>query len=141
MTGFLTLRISGLGLCLDNITNKLEIKPTYTYKKGDTYYDKYTNSTIVYMEDCWMTDKEIETNNPENEMLCFILLLTDKAGYIRELARGFEVILWLSLYPESEKNNVHLPYNIIEAIYKLGISMDIEVTDLREFYDGKYPLA
>ena len=139
MTGFLKLWIGGEGLRLDEITSILKIQPTYSYKKGDTHYDKYTKKTITYVEDCWMfAKKEIETEQLEQEMLRFIALFENNTEYIKSLAKKFKVFLWLSVYPESEQYNVHLSHKVVEAIYKLGVPIDIEVADLRAFYDGTY---
>lgn len=138
MTGFLKLWIGGEGLSLDEVTDILEIQPTYSYKKGDTYYEKLTKETITYVEDCWLFNKEIETGQLEQEILSFIFLFINKTDYIKSLAKKFKIFLWLAVYPESEQDKVHLSQKVIETICKLGISINIEVADLREFYDGTY---
>jgi hypothetical protein len=138
MTGYLNLCICSEELPLNEITDTLRIKPTKQYKKGDTHYDKITENTITYTMDRWVLDKRIETEHLEHEMLTFISLFAGNAAYIKSLAKRFEVQFWLSIYPESEQYYIHLPHSVIEAVYKLGVSIGIEVADLRAFYDGTY---
>jgi len=138
MTGFLKLWISGEGLPLDEVTNRFGIQPTYSYKKGDTYYDKITKETITYIEDCWLFNKEIETEQFEQKIFSFVNSFKIETEYIKSLAKKFKTFLWLAVYPEREQEIVHLSHKISETIYKLGLPIEIEIADLREFYDGTY---
>jgi hypothetical protein len=138
MSDFVKLRISGTGMSLDEITDTLSIYPKYAYKKGDTHYDKYTDKTITYQEDCWLISRSIEPESFEDDLRSFLLLFQDKSAFIKSLSESCEVMLWLSLYPESNHFNIHFSPEIIEMAHSLGVCMDVEVSDLREFYDGTY---
>ena len=138
MTYFLTLWMGGQYLPLDEIADTLKLSPTYSYKKGDVWIDRLGQS-VTYGEDCWMIEKKhIEAEDIEDEILGFISLFENNAEYIKNLAEKFKVYLWLSAYPESDQYNIHLSHKVIKAICNLGITMDIDITDLRVFYDGTY---
>ena len=138
MTGFLKLWISGQELDLDEISERLKTDPSHLYKKGDTHYDKITKETITYVEDRWLLDKEIETENLEQEVLDFISLFAHNTEYIKSLSEKHTVFLWLSVYPETEQYSVCFSTKVIEEVYKLGLSIGINVADLRAFYDGTH---
>ena len=139
LDGFIIIRISGKGLQLDEITNKFGVKPTTSYKKGDTHYNKYSKETLVYKDDCWLYDKKIKVNKTFNKKIVeFLEPFLKQADYVHELSKQFEIIAWISLYPEEDHNNIHLSPSVIESLHTLGLSLDIEISDLRMFYDGSY---
>jgi len=60
LNGFIKLRISGQDLDLKEITQKLSMPPSHSYKKGDLVTSKITGKTTVHKEDSWIISAEID---------------------------------------------------------------------------------
>ena len=139
MTGFVTLRITGQGLILQEITDKLGRYPDYSYKKGDVYTSKRSGRRIVYKEDAWLSEvKNKEGESLENCIEQFVLSFCYVADYLKALATKFDVCIWISAFSESEQSNVHLSEHTIVALCAIGASVDVNVMFLEDFYNGTY---
>ena len=134
--GFIDLVIRGIGLCNDEISTRLDMTPNRFNKKGDTHKDKYTNKTTIYSEDSWYAGIEIKQGeSPEDALTRFVDILHPHSDYIKSLSTSFDVILWLSLYPDDEQMNVHLSPSMISRICDMCISIDVSAMFLKQIYE------
>jgi len=136
---FFDLRISGLGLNIHEITDRLKITPDYAYNKGDTFVDKKHGGEITYKEDCWIAGYEANENRDlDEELEYFVTKLKFSADYLKSLAEHHNVTIWVSTYPENEQANIHITLPTIIALGEIGATLDCSMVFLKEFYDGKY---
>jgi len=134
---FINLRISGLGLDLNEITNTLRTIPNNAYKKGDKKLCKITLEEFEHTEDYWIASVEFDKQQPlENEIEKIILKYLPYAKYLRGLSERSEITFWVSLYPETEQFNVHLTKKSLTALSEMGVTFDCSVAYLQAFYDG-----
>ena len=140
LDGFVKLRIAGDGLNFCEITDTLGVLPDFSYRKGDTYVDKFrTGRVIIYDEDCWLAEVKKSDNETVEECIeKFVLKLYHAVNYLKMLASRFDVTLWISLYPNSEQANFRLSRKTVCALSEMGISVDFDIAFLKEFYDGTY---
>ena len=139
INGFIDLRIGGQGLNLNEITQTLSIRPDHAYKKGDMVFSKITKTETVHKEDSWIAGVKVEEGGSlEKATVRFLEKLRPNSDYLKMLASSFDVILWLSLYPDNEQMNVHLSPSIIAQVYEMGISIDVEAAFLKQIYEGNY---
>lgn len=136
MNGFVKLRITGEGLPIQDVTNKLERTPDFSYKKGDVFIDeRFKRRPVIYKEDCWLV--EAEKNNDESLEECierFILGFNEKTSYLKEFSKRFNLTVWISAYPEKEQTNIHLSAETTAIIAAMGASIDYNIAFLKEFY-------
>jgi len=140
MRTFVDLRISGDGLDLDEITEKLGMAPDVSFKKGDVHIDtKFGSKATVYQEDCWITGYEYSGEAIFEETLdSFMAKINLSASYIKSLSEMHKITVWISAYPDSEQANIHLSKNSIEIINEIGATLDCSMAFLKEFYEGNY---
>ena len=138
--GFICLRISGLGLDIQSITNSLKVRPDKAYKKGDSYVDiKYGNEPIVYQEDCWRVQIKTQSEESIEEALeRFIDTFIPAADYLNSISSKFDATIWVSTYPESEQVNIRISPKAIHNLCKLGVALDVGAIYLKQFYEGTY---
>ena len=140
MKVFVSIWIYGRGLKIEEISEVLNIDPTYKYKEGDIFISIRPNGKeIQYKEDCWIGG--IESQNNETVEDCierFIKILLPSTDYIYGLSKKFNIIINVSTYPYGEQNNVHFSNNILQIISKMGASLDCTTAFLKVFYDGNY---
>ena len=137
---FIKLRITGQNLNLEEITEKLSHKPSFTYRKGDSYIPKYADKKpIMYKEDCWLLEVEKDvTQTLDDTIIKFVSNFTDKTGYLQELSGEYDVTLWVSAYPDEEQSNIHLSPDTLKVIADMGISVDFNILFLKDFYEETY---
>ncbi len=138
--GFVKLRISGYGLNLEEITEKLRIKPTFSCRAGEEYtFKSGDNKVATYKEDCWIAETEKRQKETLDQTIeRFMLEFQISSEYIKELSNKFDVTLWISAYPDEEQSNIHLSKDTLKVINDMGISLDFNVLFLKDFYDGTY---
>ena len=71
MNAFVKLRISGLGLDLQDITKNISIEPDVSYKKGDVVVSEITGKETVHREDSWIVGFETKGEKSVEERLYF----------------------------------------------------------------------
>ena len=139
MSDFIDLRISGMGLDLQDITKNLSMKPAFSSKKGDVIFNKATGTETIHKEDSWIVGVETAPGaSIEQTIEKFLKQLIPAASYLKDLAAKFEVTVWVSTFPETEQINVHLSPQAINDIHEIGASFDCSVKFLKQFYDGTY---
>lgn len=142
MKSFAKLRISGIDLNIEEITVKLGINPSCSYRKGETIvrrrnykYDK--NIRTTYEEDCWMC--EIESLSEETPEMCATRLLNlvyPNYQYIKNLSNTYKITLWVSVYPDNEQYNFHLSSRHMDLLMRIGATLDISTTFLNRITQG-----
>ena len=135
---FINLRISGIGLNLEEITQKLKTDPNTSFKKGDTSIGRH-KEIIMHTEDYWIYGEKFDEDVSIDEMTKqFVVKYLPCKNYIKELAEQFNITLWVSLYLEDIQFNVHLSAENLKSITELGVTLDITFMYLRDFYEGNY---
>jgi hypothetical protein len=137
-TLFISFRISGIGLDINAITDKMGLKPCYTFKKGDVIKDRFS-VVHVQNEDCWMFDTEPQASDDLDKIISeFVSKYLTNRAFIRELSEKSNVTVWCEIYPESEQYNIHLSSSVIFLLQDLGVSLDVSMLNLQRFYGGNY---
>ena len=138
---YIDLRISGIGLDLDKISNALKIKPNHSHKKGDKLFDRITSKEIEYTEDYWIYGVKTDEQQPVDlEIERFALRFTPYAAFFRKLSEESTITCWVSIFPEAEQCNIHLTRKTVEALHDIGATFDLSFAYLQTFYDGAYDI-
>ena len=133
---FLYFRISGNDLDFNEINRLTNKIPCNTYAKGDVIKNNFFETVIT--EDCWMSEYQIHKDQSLNEaILSFLRPYVMNESYIVSLSNENKVALYLSVYPENYHYCVHLSKETIAMLYRLNLELEITLTNLSEFYDGK----
>jgi hypothetical protein len=136
---FVSLRISGKYIDLEEITKTLNVSPKHAYKSGDIHNDKYNNQTIEYTEDCWIANIEVEnTEETEGKILEFVDILYKSRKYIEKLARENTITLWISIYLDDIQYNLHFSRAVLSRICEMRIDVDITSMQLDKFYSEQH---
>ena len=140
MKHFVTLRISGQGLALQEITDRLGVLPSTAYRKGDAFLDaKLGHGATVYQEDCWLYQAEGADGEPLDQVLAgFVETFEGAADDLRALSDSCAVTLWVSSYPEEEQTNFHIDRKTIAFLAGIHATLDLSVSFLGSIYQGGY---
>jgi len=140
MRRFIDLRISGLGINIQEISERLSMTPDNAYKKGDIHIDnKYGGEKIVYEEDCWISEyKANEHMRVDEQLENFLAELKSSSAYLKGLADKHKVTIWVSLFPDIEQANLHISLSTINALSDMGATLDCSMAFLGDFYSGNY---
>ena len=138
--GFVKLRIAGQNLNFEEITQALSQKPSCTYKKGECYTPKYGDKQpIVYKEDIWVFEVEKQENETiDNMVYNFLTNFENSIEYINKLSSNSDLTLWISVYPDDEKSNIHLENKTLKLIADMGLVIEFDIMFLKDFYEGTY---
>lgn len=121
---FVYLRITGENLDFHAINHCLAIKPSRTYKRGQTYKDGRTNEVIIYKEDCWQAGIEASDGESAEELLDrFLEKLEPDIPEIQRLAQCYSMALYLSVYPKERQCSLHFSRKTLQIIGRLNIAM------------------
>ena len=136
---FIKLRITGQDIDSEEITHSL-VQPDFSYHKGDSYTPKYGDKlTITYNEDCFMYERQmLEGETLDQALAAFLSRFEGSAGYIKELSDRYNVTLWISVYPDDEQSSIHLSSDIVSRLADMGVTVDIDMLFLKDFYSGTY---
>ena len=136
---FITFRVSGQNVPLENFKQIFNGKEYYISKKGDAHYNKYTKSNVLFEEDCFSFRNEYgddcENNTAINQ---FLQELLPQKDFINSLSSEWHVMLWLGLYPDGYHTNLQLSSATISLISEFAIDFNIELSFLQDIYDGNY---
>lgn len=120
--------IYGEEISLDYITNKLNIKPNFFYKKGDKIKN---NSLYKRMEDYWSINTGDQVSLDINEQLNQILeQIQDKESELLEIKKlynpdfKFDVVI---IIENNELPAVYLEKKIINFASKIGAEIDFDM--------------
>lgn len=137
---FIDLRISGIGLDIQGVSDGLKMLPDKSYTKGDIFIDhKHGGKETVYEEDCWIMGIEsVDEESAEQLVNRFLAMLLPSADYLKKIATIHNATIWLSVFPDGEQLSIHLSEYAISKIHELGVSFDYTVMFLKQLYDGNY---
>lgn len=137
MASFMTFRISGDNLAFDALIEAFGAGKVHICKKGNTFYDRITKTADTFREDCFTVSREYDDSIPPDEAIFSFVssFLPHKKG-IRDLAKENMLMFWLSLYPEEYQTNICLSPKTLARLSEIGIELNIEISFLREFYQG-----
>jgi len=134
---FLVFRITGENIDLNHLTNTFQIQPDTAYKKGDTNIVR--GKTVTYIEDCWLSKVIIPNNESIDAVFsAFIKPLLPHKGTIQKLREQCEVVLWLTLYPDTYQAFFLFSKDTLSLLDNLGIDFHVTIMSLQEIYDGTY---
>lgn len=135
---FISFRISGIGLDIGAVTNKMGLKPSCALKKGDVIKGRFSIEHIQN-EDCWMFDIDPQASDNSDKIISeFVGRYLTNRTFIRSLSEKFSVTVWCEIYQETEQYNIHLSSSIMFLLQDLGVSLDISILNLQSFYEGNY---
>ena len=137
---YIKLRISGIGLNLQEITDQLGFMPASAGKKGDIIPSKWqTDVATILPEDVWLGEHKFDNaTNPEHEIEQFAIRLRPSAPYLKSLSKKHSITFWITAYPEGEQANVHVSALTIDILSEIGATLDCSMLFLKDFYEGKY---
>jgi len=140
MKSYVKLRISGIGLNIQEISSRLGLAPDHVYMKGDICSPRnHSGEEIAYQEDCWIKGIESDEDiNVEKTLERFVGTLKSSSDYLKTLSKEHDVTVWVSVYPDSEQANIHIAAPIIIALSEIGATLDCSTLFLKDFYNGMY---
>lgn len=140
MKCFVKIRVSGTGVNIEELTERLEIEPIRSYHKGDSFVPaKTVKKPGIYEEDCWIAGIESKKNETvENCVSRFLEILLPHSNYLSKLAQQHNITLWVSAYPDNEQMNFHLSESCMKKLLKIGAALDLSSAFLKDFYEGNY---
>jgi len=138
MKSFVKLRISGVGLNLQEISDQLGLAPDQAYKKGDACaHREHGGEAAAYHEDCWMVGLESDEDmTVEENVERLVSMLISSSVYLKALSKEHNVTVWVSAYPDAEQANIHIAAPTIAALSEIGAALDCSTLFLKDFYDG-----
>ncbi|MCL2281442.1 MAG: DUF4279 domain-containing protein [Dehalococcoidia bacterium] len=137
---YLYFRISGDNLCLDEITQTLNMHSPSVRRKGEFVKSRFGEQfDTTIKEDSWSVYCEIEEDQSfENAVLEFLQPFLPHKDFIVDLTKRYEVIFYPSLYPRGYHMYIHFPNKVLEILNVLNIELGIVAEYLEEFYNGNY---
>lgn len=118
-----SIRIFGVDLDLDSISNQVGIQPSESHRKGDR-----SLASRSYSEDMW----RIDSPHPKTESLDVHLswlrrVLLPRYGFIRRLSREYEVSSYCGISVDGNDCRFRLPSEALRIFVDLGIAMNLTV--------------
>lgn len=130
---YISLRIAGEKLDFDSISCTLEMENPMCHKKGDIH--EYNGEKHVFKEDIWQVRTEVENDKYlEKAIEKFISHMDKHSSYINKLSLDNDISFWVTIYPEDVQLNLRLSNSIIKKLYEMGITFDLSIMNLNEFY-------
>ncbi len=134
---YLYLIIEGQDLQFDEISEKLSCMPQFSYKRGETFYDRFERCDKTQDKDCLMF--YVETNENEDFERCleaFVEKVYVSKEVLNRISQKNDVIFKLSVYPEKVQCLIPLAAKTISRLAEMGASVVIDSMFLKEFYEG-----
>jgi len=134
----INLRISGIGLDFQDITEQLGISPIKVGKKGDIISrQKYRMPDTVLQEDSWLAEQKVDDDEELGVVLeDFVMKLQLSSDYLRSLAKEHHITVWISKYLDDVQGNIHIPATVINAVNNIGATLDCSMMLLENFCDS-----
>ncbi len=117
-----SLRISGDGLDMDEISRTLGLVPTHTHRKGEPHGHGFRSQSI------WICEPAIDSTRPLDE---HIMALWDAVRphipYLRELKKKFHVDIFCGYRSNSDNAGFEVDYRCLGLFAELEIPFGVSV--------------
>jgi len=122
---FLYFRISGNNLCLDEITQALNLPSPSVHWAGEFVKSKYGEKfDTTIKEDSWQVGCRIEEEQSfEDAVIQFLQQFLPHKDFIASLAKRYEIIFYVSLYPDEYHMSTHFSKRVLEMLNVLSVEL------------------
>jgi hypothetical protein len=119
-----TLRIFGENLDFDEITTKLALQPSMSYRKGE----RKTPQSPPWQQDAWFYQAPLGESEPlENHIDFLWAKIKDKKDYLLELKTRAKVDVFLGYRSNIDHAGVEIPHTSLEMFTELEIPFGISI--------------
>lgn len=123
ITAFFT--ITGLDFDPQNITKKLEILPTKTWKIGDIIHPK---STLKREYNGWVLESKLsKSNDLEDHIKSVFEQLQPVWNIVQEIGHNYDIEISCVIYTDGEVPVIHLDKEIVNKSYQINVEIDIDL--------------
>lgn len=123
------LSIFGDSFPLEDITEKLEIEPSNTYRKGDRIPNR--SSKLLRKETSWDLDTGYqESFDVEEQLQQIIMPLRNKVSIIQEIKQTYSVVckfFIVIIMEEGDTPSLYLDTDVINFASSIGAEFDIDL--------------
>ncbi|MDJ0600378.1 MAG: DUF4279 domain-containing protein [Crocosphaera sp.] len=108
-----------------NITNKLKIIPTKTWKIGDRINPK---TTLTRKHNGWVLDSKLSKDNDlESHFKSLFYQLQPVWESLQEIAYHYDIEISCVIYTDGEIPTIHLDKEIINKSHQINAEIDIDL--------------
>ncbi len=131
---YVSFNLIGLDFNPDDITNKLGINPTKTWRVGDLIHPK---TILKRKENGWSLQSQLNKYYQLEEHLKYLLnKIQPKSDFLKEICSKNYGELSCAIYVRGEERpSIHLDRDIITKINKLNCEIDIDLYFLPDEFD------
>jgi hypothetical protein len=120
-----SLGIWGEELRPDEITSRLELKPTRTHIRGE---GKSSRNQLVWKDSYWSFDCPIAAeHNPVEHLEWLLDLLEPRAAILKEISARFRVEIWCGFSSENGQGGFTMVASTLKRIANLEIPMTLDL--------------
>ena len=125
-----SLTITGLDFDSQNITDKLGIIPTKTWKIGDLIHPK---GTIKRKHNGWVIESNLSKDNEiEDHIKSLFEELRPVWGVLQEISNNYDLEISCVVYTDGEVPSIHLDQEIINKSQQINAEIDVDLYVLPE---------
>lgn len=118
-----SIRIFGVDLDLDGISNQLGIQPSESHRKGDR-----SLTARSYSEDMWRIDSPYPKTVPLEVHLSWLRqALLPRYDFIRQLREKYEISSYCGISVDGTRCRLRISPDALKIFVELGITMDLTV--------------
>jgi hypothetical protein len=120
-----SLGIWGEELRPDEITSRLDLKPTRIHIRGER---KSSRVPLLWKESYWSLDCPINGESDPSDHLRWLLdVLEPKSAMLKEISARFRVEIWCGFSSESGQGGFKLDANTLQRIANLDVPMTVDL--------------
>ena len=125
-----SLTITGLDFDSQNITDKLGIIPTKTWKIGDLIHPK---GPIKRKHNGWVIESNLSKDNEiEDHIKSLFEELHPVWGVLQEISNNYDLEISCVVYTDGEVPSIHLDQEIINKSQQINAEIDVDLYVLPE---------
>lgn len=125
-----SFNLTGLDFDPQNITDKLGIIPTKTWKIGDLVHPK---ATLKRQHNGWVINSKLGKNNDlEAHIKSLFEQLQPIWDIVQEIGHNYDAEISCVIYTEAEVPAIHLDKEIINKSHQINAEIDIDLYILPE---------
>jgi hypothetical protein len=122
----ISLRLTGKNLDVEEITSRLGLPPTNSWRIGDLYAEGRVRGTSM-----WEHEVRPQSGNPEwvsleEGLLVLLSLLKDCMVPLRDLQRELDVCLWCGHFSSSFDGGPTLSPTLLKLLADLGVELVLD---------------
>ena len=134
---FLTLRITGKNLPIQEIQSTIGKEPSTIYYAGES--KKTLVGVVTHEEDGIFFHEEILPETCLDEAISrFVHACFRNKLKLAKCAKDYKVLLYLSVYPETVQMHIPLCVETMRLLSECGVELLVSVMSLQDYYEGEY---